>query len=89
MTAKCDGKEFIPIYGPELVNVGAPAAAKFMVIAYPADATPDEHGFFDLYDLFFEGDDPNQIDWDNAADMVPTGGACNQHGYNPATKQVC
>ena len=89
MTVKCDGKEFIPITKPELVNVGAPAVAKFMVIAYPADSVPDEHGFFDLYDLFFEGDDLEQIDWDNAAYMVPSGGTCNQRGYNPATGQVC
>lgn len=89
MEVWCDGVKFKIVKEPELVNVGSPATAKFMALGYMPDAEPDEFGFYDLYDIFYEGDDPEKVDWSQADYFLATGGNCNQTGYDPVTGHIC
>ena len=88
-TIDVNGVTYQPINDAERVNVGAPAVAMWELLAYIPTEGADDMGYYNLYALRYNDGDPDAIDWDSPADIVPRGGAANQAGYNPDTGHIC
>ena len=88
-TINVNGTIYLPINEAELINVGAPAVAMWELLAYIPTEGADDMGYYPLYALRYDGVDPDAIDWNTPADIMPHGGSANQAGYNPKTGHIC
>ena len=88
-TIDINGVTYQPINGAERVNVGAPAVAMRELLAYIPAEGADDMGYYNLYAIRYNDGDPDAIDWEAPADIIPHGGAANRAGYNPDTGHIC
>ena len=88
-TIDINGVTYQPINDAERVNVGVPAVAMWELLAYIPAESADDMGYYSLYALRYNDGDPDAIDWETPADIVPHGGAANQAGDNPETGRIC
>ena len=87
-----DGAEYIPICDAYTTQHGAPAVAAEVIEAYRADATPDDLGYVQLYELVYNIPDTDQddgreywdlIDWSRPDDIRESSRAWNLKTNSP------
>ena len=78
-----EGKTWVPVTNTFETNAIVPGT-RFALVAFCQDSAPDQHGFYDLFTFYYgEGSDISE-----PLEVRPTGGTCNQYGYNPDANQI-